>query len=108
MLNFSVFKKKIFQSFHMGVYVWGESLLSFFCVFFSLESLSNTSRRAKRQHKTVWVKQNEELKLRHLRPNQHGCNAQWKLSRDIVHSAYGSCMFGSKSYVQSALINNYY
>ncbi len=39
------------------------------------------------------------------KPNQQGCNAQQKFSRDI-HSAHSFCTFGTKSYAQSALINN--
>ncbi len=42
-----------------------------------------------------------------LVPNQQGCNAQWKLSRDM-QSANGLCTFSAKSYAQSALINNHY
>ncbi len=42
-----------------------------------------------------------------LLPNQHGCNAQRKLSRD-AHGACRFCLFGTKSYAESALTNNYH
>ncbi len=42
-------------------------------------------------------------------PNQQGWDAQRKLRGGgyTTHSAYGFCTFGTKSYAQSALINNH-
>ena len=40
--------------------------------------------------------------------NQQGCNAQWKLSRDIRTVRMELCTFGAKSYDQSPVTDNYY